>query len=123
MAAFRRVWPGVERASGTTIVYDAEALFSARDVMRHAVLGTPLPPADAARLLDEELALADGTDAVICVNEQTARPFRAAGHRDVRVLGYAIARQPMAVRLDGRHGFLFVGPTYSEHSSNGDGII
>jgi glycosyltransferase involved in cell wall biosynthesis len=75
------------------------------------------------RQLDEELALADGADLVLAVNEQTAQSFRAAGHDDVRMLGYTLIPRPTAPRFEARQGLLFVGPTYNEATPNTDAVV
>ena len=113
------------RASNTSarIVYDAEAIFAEREIIRQAVLGTPLGEAEAKRLLDEELSLTNDVGTVLAVNSRNAETFRQAGHRDVRVLGYAAAPAPPAPAFDRRHGFLFIGPTRGDDGPNGDSVI
>jgi hypothetical protein len=124
MAKFRELLvasPDILR--GAKVIYDAEALFASREILRHEVNGKPLPPAEAKRLIDDEIALARNADIVIAVNERTAAAFSQAGHRDVRVLGYAVDPKPTSTPFEARRGFVFVGPSYSDATPNADSLV
>jgi O-antigen biosynthesis protein len=111
--------PGL--TGGAAIVYDAEALFAERDILRCEVLGAPLSAAEAKRRIDDEVGLTADADVVLAVSARTAQAF--AGHSDVRVLGYPIAVQPAPDPFAARDGFLFVGPTYSDATPNTDSVV
>ena len=103
---------------GVRVVYDAEALFTRRDVLLAALEGQPISPAEAATRLRDEVALAEGADAVACVSPAEAAMF---GPR-ARVLGY-----PATVRRDApgfavRSGLLFVGSLAIQASPNWHGL-
>jgi hypothetical protein len=124
MARFRQLVgenPDILRSS--IVVYDAEALFSTRDEMQQKLRGTPMPPEESKRRIDEEIALARDTQLVLAVDERTAESFVAAGHPNVRVLGYAISGPPTPQPFETRDGFLFVGPTYSDDTPNSDAVL
>jgi hypothetical protein len=105
------------------IVYDAEAIFTEREVLKAMVLGAPLSAGEAKRRMDEELSLAAGTFSVLAVNEHNADMFRMAGHGDVRILRHAVALRPSARSFEQRDGFLFVGPTRVNDEPNSDAVI
>jgi hypothetical protein len=124
MRMFRGLLEERPNLAGTaTIVYDAEAIFAERETIKAEVLGAPLAPEEAQRLLDEELALAASADIVLVVNERNAARFAAAGHDDARVLRYALTPRPSMESFERRDGFLFVGPTRTDHEPNSDAVI
>ena len=71
------------------VIFDAEAIFATREALRHTLQGQPMSPADAAKLLAEEMALARRASVVLAVSAaadvtfslyiQSARTRRACG--------------------------------------------
>lgn len=94
---------------GARLVYDAEALFSQRDIARAAVLGPPMDPLAQRAVVATEMRLTEGAQAIVTVSEREARAFRAAGHGEVHVLGHALVPRPGEPGFQARRGFLFVG--------------
>jgi glycosyltransferase involved in cell wall biosynthesis len=124
MIAFRQaVTARPHHVGATPVVYDSEALFATREALRSEIMGRPLSAAETARQVRDEIALADGSRVVLVVNDQSAAPFRAAGHADVRVLGHAVAPRPTSRSFEDRKGFLFVGPTYTDDTPNSDAVV
>lgn len=105
------------------VVYDAEALFSLRDIEKARVLGTPPSPEEQQRLVDAEMALARGADGIVTVSETEAAHFRQAGHTHVHVLGHAIRPCPTANGFGARRGFLFVGAIGADDTPNTDSLL
>ncbi len=105
------------------LIYDAEALFSPREALRLALLGTPLSAQDSAKALSDELALAQRAHGIFAVNELDAEQFRLAGHQDVQVLGHALTPVLTSNGFDARAGLLFVGNMDADLSPNVDGMI
>jgi hypothetical protein len=103
------------------VVYDAEAVFAERELIRRRLFDTP--DSNDLRDIETETALVVGTRLVLAVSEATAKHFREAGHSDVRILGHAgkvcLSRKGFAQR----DGFLFVGPTYEDTTPNADSLI
>jgi predicted O-linked N-acetylglucosamine transferase (SPINDLY family)/glycosyltransferase involved in cell wall biosynthesis len=91
------------------VIYDAEAIFARREIGERAVRGRPLSPAAAARLVAAEIALAEEAATVLCVSEQEAAEFRAAGHNDVRRLTHPASPRHDAPGPEKRTDMLFVG--------------
>jgi glycosyltransferase involved in cell wall biosynthesis len=112
-----------ELTKSAAVIYDAEALFAERDMIMKDVLGMPVVGEVSRNLIDEELALAGGAKMVLAVNASTAESFKASGHGDVRVLGYAARKNPTATPFEQRHGFLFVGPTRNDGEPNSDAVV
>ncbi len=120
-AAIRRKHP--HWFAGVTVAYDAEALFSLREIERARVMGKPLTEAQGKALIAQELELATTADRIVAVSEVEAQQYRAAGCRDVIVLGHALQVQPTAADFGARSGFLFVGAITQDDCPNGDSIL
>lgn len=105
------------------LVYDAEALFSLRDIARDAVLDAMPALAEQRRRVAEEMTLARGADAIVTVSELEAGHYREAGYAQVHVLGHAIEPCPGEPGFDERAGFLFVGALEADNSPNTDSML
>jgi glycosyltransferase involved in cell wall biosynthesis len=86
-------------------LYDAEALFATRDLLRARLRGTETASAEGA--LEEELSLGKAACAVTCVTEAEAAQFRLKGATAL-VVSHAVTgvSQP----LEARRGVVWVGP-------------
>ncbi len=109
--------------SKTQIVYDAEAIFAAREVRKHEILGNPKEARKHQELLLKEIKLAQSANTVVSVSEGEAQSFRGNGVESVHVLGHAFAVDPTPERFNERSGFLFVGAVHDDASPNGDAVI
>jgi len=107
----------------TMVIYDAEALFVAREITLRQLSGTPLAPEQAEEKLRAEVILAAAADCVVSVSEQERLAFLKHGVDRVHVLGHAIAPDPTSRPFEQRSGFLFVGAIHEEASPNGDSVI
>lgn len=112
--------PFVERAPGR-LIYDAEAIYADRVIARRALMGDPLPAAERAALIDDELSLAGAADRVLCVSSAEAARFVASGAR-VEVVSHACEAAPGPAGFAERAGFLFVGALRDEGSPNVEGL-
>ncbi|MFB1504484.1 MAG: rhamnan synthesis F family protein [Thiocapsa sp. C3-sup] len=112
-----------DRLKEIALIYDAEAIFAARDAMRCSLLGRPMDVEHEQHLVDAELALARFARTVLTVNEIDADRFRASGKRDVRVLGHAITPMPTEPSFEERWGLLFVGALDEDDSPNVDSLL
>ena len=124
MSAFR-----VARSQITTIarkpilIYDAEAIFSEREILQQAIAGRPLSEQAGQVLVKSELDLSRNVDVVLAVNERNASQFRSVGHADVRTLRHAVAARLTSNPHGKRETILFVGPTYSDDTPNTDSVV
>ncbi|NRF66815.1 glycosyltransferase [Aquincola sp. S2] len=105
------------------LLYDAEALFSLRDIAKAGVFGNAPSAGAQRRLVEAEVELARGADGIVTVSEAEARHFRDAGFAAVDVLGHAITSAPTAAEFSARRGFLFVGALGPDDSPNTDSVL
>ena len=105
-------------------VYDAEALFCMRDILKAEVEGRPLSEVEKKALLKQELDVMKEADVIITVSE-TERDIivREKGHANVVVWGYVhdvyVSTTPFSKRKD----LLFVGGFLGNHPSNADAVL
>ena len=104
------------------IVYDAEAIFCMREIVRARLNGHAFAPAVEQKMIDEEIALAAGSDAVISVSEAEARRFADRGCARVYALSHALDVPPTPNPFEFRRDVLFVGPTPDPSTPNADSI-
>jgi GT2 family glycosyltransferase len=107
----------------TTFIYDAEALFAAREITSRLVSGNPLPPEEAEAMVKEEVALARLANHVISVSEEEQKQFESYGVKSVHVLGHCVPPAPTPRPFSQREGLLFAGAIHEESTPNGDSII
>ncbi len=121
MAKLRSILPfGQERPR---IVYDAEALFTARQITDLQLLGTPPTPEAEHAMYASEVALVAGCATILAVSPRDAQTFRDHGAAEVFTLSHCITPAPTPGRFEDRAGFLFVGPTELERTPNSDSIV
>lgn len=111
---------------GVQVIYDAEALFSLREIEQERVFGVPLGADEAELRIQSELDLCAGSNAVICVSESEAEVFRARLPErpvvPVHVLSYPATARQRTPQFDARRGFLFVGRLLEKPVPNWDGL-
>jgi O-antigen biosynthesis protein len=110
------------RAGEIRILYDAEAIFAAREALRHAVEGSPLAADETAQILEEEMRLARAALHVVAVSEGEAAVFRLAGCASVAVLGWGLRPSPTLRAHSERKDILFVGALDDDSSPNTDAL-
>jgi GT2 family glycosyltransferase len=111
-----------EHLAGLEVLYDAEAIYSLREVAGGRLRGEPIPGHRAEALLAEELDIARAAHRVIAVSEGEAREFRSRGLSQVHVLGHALTPRPTPRAFGDRGGFLFVGSVHEDKSPNADSL-
>jgi glycosyltransferase involved in cell wall biosynthesis len=105
------------------IIYDAEALFTARELASMKLMGAEPDTKGAEQLTMSEVELVSEADLVVSVSKLEAEEFARYGIRNVRVLGHSIAAAPTPRAFEERNGFLFVGSILEENSPNGDAVL
>jgi SAM-dependent methyltransferase len=109
---------------GARIVFDAEALFSLRDIAKLELTGQALPQAEQEARIRAELELADRADAVVTVSEREARHYREhRPGRPVHVIGHSLQITPGTQSFAERRGFLFVGALLDDDTPNADSLV
>ncbi len=119
MARLRDALPALY---ASRIVYDAEAIFCMREIAHARLSGRPFAPEVERKMIDDEIRLAAGSDAVISVSEAEAQRFIGRGWRRVYALSHAIDAPPTPNPFDARRDILFVGPTHAPATPNADSI-
>jgi GT2 family glycosyltransferase len=108
------------------LIYDAEAVFSLREIAEAAVEGKPISEAEANRKIAEEVALAEGVDAVVCVTKAEADLFRTRQAQEppvpVHVISHPTYSAKNPPRFHNRSGFLFVGRLLEKRAPNWRGL-
>jgi O-antigen biosynthesis protein len=105
------------------VLYDAEAVFSAREILRRDIEGDAMPAMDQSRMIEKEMRLAHAASHVTAVNAREAELFRGAGCRSVSVLGDGLRARPGKREFHDRQGVLFVGAMDDDPSPNVDAIV
>ncbi len=105
------------------IIYDAEAIFSMREIGRMRQLGAPLSLEQERKLIGEELNIGNGSSAVVSVSEKESRVFAEHGFQHVYTLGHAVQVSPTPNTFESRSGLLFVGAIHGEETPNADSVI
>ena len=121
MARLRAQLGDVERW-GVRVIYDAEAVSAFRDVAQKRAAGESISDAQATRLVEEEVRLARGVDAVLAVSELEAQAFAQAGIPHTLVARHAVDASPTERSFDERTGILFVG-AFDPMSPNADSVL
>jgi len=112
-----------EKAKQLEIIYDAEAVFANRELLRRELHGEHIRAEEKRRVISAELDLAREASKVITVSSAEAELFRERGHERVFVLGHGLAPVAEPAPFDGRRGLLFVGALKDEDSPNVDSLL
>ena len=105
------------------IVYDAEALWSVREIMEKELCGRTVKEQTKKKLIDEEVGLATFSNTVLTVNQQEADYFIQSGFKDVYILGHALETHKTPNEFAMRKNILFVGAMSDDGSPNVDSVV
>jgi predicted O-linked N-acetylglucosamine transferase (SPINDLY family)/predicted Zn-dependent protease/glycosyltransferase involved in cell wall biosynthesis len=108
--------------AGIPLVYDAEALFSTREIQEAALKDRPLPEAEQRRRRQNELDLARSAAGVLCVSAEEAALFEAVAPGRVAVASHGLATRRTAPGPEGRADLLFIG-ALAPDTPNEDGLL
>ena len=124
MASFKSLLRENPNICGRTrIVYDAEALFSHREIEQKRLNGQKLSKKEKAQLIKNEVSLAENCDCVVTVSNREGSEFSRYGCEQVYTLGHAVEVAPTENDFDKRRDILFVGAIHSVTSPNADSMI
>jgi GT2 family glycosyltransferase/SAM-dependent methyltransferase/glycosyltransferase involved in cell wall biosynthesis len=104
------------------VIYDAEAVFTRRDLLHHQLAGEMLPPDEARRAIAEEIVLSRMAHCVISVSPAEQRLFRNHGVNPVYLLGHKLQPNPTRNSFEERSEIIFLGAIHHENSPNADGL-
>jgi len=124
MAKINRIYKkSPDLFSGLKIIYDAEAIWSIRDIQKLKIQGKSISEKETAQHIDQEVALAKISHTVLAVSSQEAQCFKNAGYNEVHVLGHALAASPTGKSFAERKDILFVGRLEDDDSPNVDSML
>ena len=105
------------------VVYDAEAIFSDREVLRAGVLNDPYLKRRAKQARKQEFKLFEACDLVWAVSPRDAETIRAGSQVSTQHVGHALTTQPSTAGFADRQHFLFVGLLRVDGSPNVDSLL
>ncbi len=108
---------------GKHVVYDAEALFTLRDVARRELDGETVSQEEIDAALREEIALCEHADSVITVSETEAAHYRRLSDKQVHVVGHVLDPRPGPAGFAERSDFLFVGAFHDDDNPNAESML
>ncbi|MBD2094888.1 glycosyltransferase [Trichocoleus sp. FACHB-591] len=124
MQIFQPIFTGhPELFSSTKVIYDAEALFSLREVAYRRLNGQEVSEAEIDTLIQDEVKLAAGVSSVISVSEPESKKFAECGFPTVHTLSHTVALRPTENSFKQRSDILFVGAIHDDFSPNADSVI
>jgi len=104
----------------SSVIYDAEALFSNRERLEAALVGKAMTDSEYENRVARELSLARGVRRIMTVSAQEAAVFHQHGFKDVSIVGHAVAVNRPVKTFRERSGILFVGAIHGEGGPNYD---
>lgn len=107
---------------GAALIYDAEALFAAREILKKELEGNPISKSAQKKLVDEELALTRGCDLLLSVSPAERQIMTDHGLENVHVLGHMVNLDPTISPFETRTDIVFLGAVHTEDSPNADSI-
>ena len=105
------------------VIYDAEAVFARRTLIRDALEGKTVNATEAQDLTAEEIALTRIADAVISVSPAERELFEAHGVKPVHLLVHAIDDKPIPAGFGQRPDIVFLGAMTDDNSPNADSVL
>ncbi|CAN5551241.1 hypothetical protein BH23ACI1_BH23ACI1_27120 [soil metagenome] len=116
-----KLGPPEEWSPGARVIYDAEAITTTREVGRRRLTGERLDVERLAKMMQDEVELARGVDAVITVSEPERQAFADRGFPDVHIASFAFTQNLTSRAFEDRRGFLFIG-SFDQLSPNADAV-
>jgi glycosyltransferase involved in cell wall biosynthesis len=111
------------KCPNSTVIYDAEALFSQREIIRCNLSGISLSQADEQKLIKDEIALLKRADIVVTVSDVERNIMVQNGVQNVFIWGHPISVKPNKRGFSEREGILFVGGFLTPISPNEDAML
>ncbi|QSR89725.1 glycosyltransferase [Methylacidiphilum caldifontis] len=102
------------------IIYDAEAIFAKREILKNALYGINQTEEEKSKLLQEEVSFGRFAHRILAVSSKEAQYFEEKGYK-VHLLGHTLECHLSEKGFKERTGFLFVG-YMGEKGPNTDGL-
>ena len=104
------------------LIYDAEALFAHREILKNELEGAPLSMGEQSKLIQDELALTRGADLVLSVSAAERKVMQDNGLSDVAVLGHKVESDVTQSSFESRKEIFFLGAIHGDDTPNADSI-
>ncbi|UHC15234.1 glycosyltransferase [Methylobacterium currus] len=118
----RAIEQGVIDRRSTYIIYDAEALFTHRDVLQSKVEGIHIDQRTVDSLVEAEINISKDADLILSVSDAELGFFRKYG-KDTMLLGHALVPEPTSRPFSERKDLLFVGSLADSNTPNTDSVL
>ncbi|RCW46452.1 glycosyltransferase [Paenibacillus prosopidis] len=105
------------------VIYDAEALFSFREILKLELQGNTLTKEDKNELIQKELDMIGRADEIVTVSENEKALLNQYGIDRVNVLGHCMEKIPTFNSFEQRQDILFVGGFLESPSPNEDAML
>ncbi len=109
-------------APGVPMIFDAEAVQSARETLRAEVLGFSSGDSKQQQTATDELRDVGAMDAVMCVSRLEQRELARFHAAPVHLVTHAVDIHPGSASFEDRRGLLFVG-AFRQGSPNIDAVL
>ncbi|MFO7570394.1 MAG: glycosyltransferase [Smithellaceae bacterium] len=110
-------------APAARIIYDAEALFAVRDILKSDLDGLTLGSDEKQAMIEEEIGLIRQADIVVTVSDKERLIIEQNRPGNISVLGHCQDITPTPMAFDERKDILFVGAFLGSPSPNEDAIL
>ena len=105
------------------VIYDAEAIFAKREILRAELEGRGFSEEEKSGLFRKEFNIMGAADVIVTVSEEERQLILAdAPHGDVAVWGFTHELHKPTTAFSDRRDLLFVGGFMSGHPPNIDGV-
>jgi len=107
------------------VIYDAEAIFAERELIRRNVIGKPLGEAAYRDAIDREINLARTASFITAVSERDRRTFETSTGIPSHCIGHKVELRPTSAPFSERRDILFVGSLSGslEYTPNVDSLV
>jgi len=109
--------------SNIKIIYDAESIFTDREIERKHLKGFITNKKKVHTLYQKEIRISEIADTTIAVCKTDAEKFKNFGATNVHILGHCLIIRKSPDHFENRNGLLFVGNLDDEASPNTDSIL
>jgi GT2 family glycosyltransferase len=113
---------GLIDLSQSSLIYDAEALFSLRECKKAELNGKLITEEDVRNAVASEVSIGRNAQFILTVSDHEAQYFRNNSRATVKVLGHSLIPKRKSPGPKGRRDFLFVGAIQGPESPNGDSL-
>jgi O-antigen biosynthesis protein len=107
---------------GVRIAYDAEAIFSQREIRKVEVAGKIISEAEKQKAYEEELSLTVGIDRLLCVSGADGAFFGGVDNEEIFVVSAPLEVAPTPASFAERDGCLFIGAFHNDDNPNTDAV-